>query len=43
VIPFDFDKLPEEAFGCKPSKYDIKTKNAYLLIYERVKKDQKKL
>jgi ubiquitin carboxyl-terminal hydrolase 9/24 len=36
VMPFDLQKLPDEAFGCRPTKYELKTKNAYLLIYERM-------
>ena len=34
VFPFDLEKLPDEAFGSKStSRYDLRTKNAYVLIY----------
>lgn len=35
VTPFDFKNLPEEAFGCKDS-FEEKTRNAYLIFYEKV-------
>lgn len=48
VLPFDLDRMAEEAFGCRSERYDLKTKNAYLLIYQRKthkskKKDEEEL